>query len=98
MVSISKNWFDFNQTARIEYDKLVDSDFLNYVAFTMVFQSSSNLFNEKICLFKNIDLEMTTIKSVHHISPSALYYFNNHEKELNAQIQAVFKKIRAYLV
>ena len=99
MVAISKNWWDFNAMTAITYDSIHDpKQFLQHVCFSMVEQSSSNLFKESIYMLRDVNLMMTTVKSVHHLSPSAMYFFNNHEKELNAQIQGVFKKIRSYLL
>ena len=40
---------------------------------------------------------MATIKSVHNMSPSSVFFVNNHEKKLNSAIEEIKKKLRAYL-
>lgn len=47
MVSISKNWFDFNLAAKIELNSVANEElFLNFVCFSMIYKTSSLLVKE----------------------------------------------------
>ena len=52
---------------------------------------------ENIYLLNKIDTIMSSIKSVHNMSPSAVFFINSHEKALNSKIEEIKKKLRAYL-
>jgi hypothetical protein len=85
MVSISKNWFDFNLAAKIKLNTMANEEmFLDFVCFTMAYKTSSLLVKENIYLLSNVDTIMATVKSVHNMSPSALFFINEHEKKLNS--------------
>jgi hypothetical protein len=98
MIAISKNWFDFNLAAKIKLNSVGNEEqFLDYVCFTMTYKTSSLLVKENIYLLNNVDLVMTTVKSVHNMSPSGLFFINGHEKLLNSKFDEIMKKLRAYL-
>ena len=98
MIAISKNWFDFNLAAKIKLNSIGNEEiFLDFVCFTMTYKTSSLLVKENIYMLGNVDLIMTTVKSVHNMSPSGLFFINGHEKRLNSKTEEIMKKLRAYL-
>lgn len=98
MVSISKNWFDFNLAAKIKLNQVSNEElFLDFVCFTMAYKTSSLLVRENIYLLNNVLTVMASVKSVHNMSPSAVFFINDHEKKLNSKIETIFKKLRQYL-
>jgi hypothetical protein len=40
---------------------------------------------------------MASVKNVHNMSPSAVFFINSHEKQLNSKMEEIKKKLRAYL-
>jgi hypothetical protein len=80
IVTISKNWFDFNLAAKIKLNKVENEDlFLDFVCFTMAYKTSSLLVKEHIYLLNDVETIMASVKSVHNMSPSALFFINDHE-------------------
>ena len=98
MIAISKNWFDFNLAAKIKINSVSNEEmFLDFVCFTMTYKTSSLLVKENIYLLNKVDTCMTSVKSVHNMSPSGVFFINGHEKMLNSKIEEIMKKLRAYL-
>jgi hypothetical protein len=85
MVSISKNWFDFNLAAKIKLDSVANEElFLDFVCFSMAYKTSSLLVKENIYLLNDVNTIMASVKSVHNMSPSALFFINDIETKLNS--------------